>query len=291
MAVLPAWTSLRLFGGVVRLSFFRSYCLGCYDLAGDFGTVHLGGQRPGCWINFIPANGLLLMPEASAGCTCPFPNRSNMAFEPTPRTQGFGLLQCFGPGHSRAAVGHRAGRPGDRNDAAGQLWLGYPRPGGPLILPLDLGVRFCRGGRFLTGNSLYHPVVGTADPWRFALAAEGLISCNIPLLEPGDGAALYRVRLSMAEPADARPGQRLFDIRLQGRRVLADCDIVRRAHGPQRALVEEFSGIEVADKLHLELVPKTSGRLAPRANANPPGYRGDPPARGPARLVAAQVRG
>ena len=255
--------------------FFRSYCLGCYDLAGDFGTVHLGGQRPGCWINFIPANGLLLMPEASAGCTCPFPNRCNLAFEPvwppgltdrhslapaaTPvRTQGFGCYSASGPATPVRRLAVALGAPGDRNDAAGQLWLGYPRPDGSLILPLDLGIRFCRGGRFRTGNSLYHPVAGTADPWRFASAAEGLISCNIPLMEPGDGAAIYRVRLSMAEPGDARPGQRLFDIRLQGRRVLTDCDVVQRAHGPHRALVEEFSGIEVADNLHLELVPKAS---------------------------------
>ncbi len=239
--------------------FFRSYCLGGYDLAGDFGTIHLGGQRPGCWINFIPANGLLLMPEASAGCTCPFPNRASVAFEPRPRTQGFGCYSASGPATPVRRLAAALGAAGDRNDAAGQLWLGYPRPAGSLILPLDLGIRFCRGGRFITGNSLYHPVAGTADPWRFASAAEGLISCSIPLLEPGDGAAIYRVRLLMAEPADARPGQRLFDIRLQGRCVLADCDVVRRAHGPHRALVEEFSGIEVADKLHLELVPKAPG--------------------------------
>ena len=145
--------------------FFRSYCLGCYDLAGDFGTVHLGGQRPGCWINFIPANGLLLMPEASAGCTCPFPNRCNLAFEPvwppgltdrhslapaaTPvRTQGFGCYSASGPATPVRRLAVALGAPGDRNDAAGQLWLGYPRPDGSLILPLDLGVRFCRGGRF-----------------------------------------------------------------------------------------------------------------------------------------------
>jgi hypothetical protein len=243
--------------------FFRSYCLGCYDLVRDFGTIHLGGQRPGCWINFIPAGGLLLMPEASAGCTCPFPNRCNVAFEPSPRGEGFGCYSASGRSTPVRRLAIALGAPGDRNDAAGQLWLGYPRPDGSLILPLDLGIRFCRGGRFLTGNSVYHPVAGTADSWRFASAAEGLISCSIPLLEPGDGTTLYRVRLSMAEPRDVPPGQRRFDIRLQGQRVLADCDVVRRAGGPRRVLVEEFPDIEVADKLLLELVPKTSGRLAP----------------------------
>lgn len=37
-------------------------------------------SRPGCWINIIPAGGLLLIPEASSGCTCDFPIQSSMAF-------------------------------------------------------------------------------------------------------------------------------------------------------------------------------------------------------------------
>ena len=32
------------------------------------GTEHFAGQRLGCWINTIPANGLVMIPEASAGC-------------------------------------------------------------------------------------------------------------------------------------------------------------------------------------------------------------------------------
>lgn len=39
-------------------------------------------SRPGCWINMIPAGGLLLIPEASSGCTCDFPIQSSMAFAP-----------------------------------------------------------------------------------------------------------------------------------------------------------------------------------------------------------------
>ncbi len=36
--------------------------------------------RPGCWINMIPANGLLLIPEASSGCSCNHPVQTSMAF-------------------------------------------------------------------------------------------------------------------------------------------------------------------------------------------------------------------
>ena len=39
-------------------------------------------SRPGCWINMIPASGLLLIPEGSSGCTCNFPVQSSMAFAP-----------------------------------------------------------------------------------------------------------------------------------------------------------------------------------------------------------------
>jgi outer membrane protein assembly factor BamB len=36
--------------------------------------------RPGCWINTIPAGGLVLSPEASAGCRCYYPVHASMAF-------------------------------------------------------------------------------------------------------------------------------------------------------------------------------------------------------------------
>ena len=44
-------------------------------------------SRPGCWINMIPAAGLLLIPEASSGCTCDYPIQTSMAFGPVPTPQ------------------------------------------------------------------------------------------------------------------------------------------------------------------------------------------------------------
>ena len=43
-------------------------------------------SRPGCWINIIPAGGLVLIPEASSGCTCNFAVQTSMAFIPGPRS-------------------------------------------------------------------------------------------------------------------------------------------------------------------------------------------------------------
>lgn len=45
--------------------------------------VALAPSRPGCWINIIPANGLVLIPEASAGCVCHFSLQTSMGFLPT----------------------------------------------------------------------------------------------------------------------------------------------------------------------------------------------------------------
>jgi outer membrane protein assembly factor BamB len=49
----------------------------------DGPTVHVTSvSRPGCWINILPAAGLVLLPEASAGCVCSFPVQTSMAFLP-----------------------------------------------------------------------------------------------------------------------------------------------------------------------------------------------------------------
>jgi outer membrane protein assembly factor BamB len=44
--------------------------------------VRLAPSRTGCWINAIPALGLVLIPEASAGCVCHYSLQTSMAFLP-----------------------------------------------------------------------------------------------------------------------------------------------------------------------------------------------------------------
>lgn len=38
--------------------------------------------RPGCWINIIPAGGLLMIPEASSGCFCAYPLQTSLTYVP-----------------------------------------------------------------------------------------------------------------------------------------------------------------------------------------------------------------
>ena len=65
------------------------------------------------------------------------------------------------------------------------------------------------------------------------------------------------MRLHFAEPDDVKPGERVFDVALQGKTVLANLDVVKETGGPNRALVREFTNIPVKEKLTLTLVGKT----------------------------------
>lgn len=83
-----AWNFERSYGcGVLtagkEMLFFRSATLGYFDVKENDKVQNFGGVRPGCWINAIPAGGLVLVPDASAGCSCSYLNRSWFALEPT----------------------------------------------------------------------------------------------------------------------------------------------------------------------------------------------------------------
>ena len=68
--------------GSTHLVAFRSATLGYLDLLQDGETENYGGIRPGCWINTIPAGGLLLMPDATARCTCSYLIKATVALQP-----------------------------------------------------------------------------------------------------------------------------------------------------------------------------------------------------------------
>jgi outer membrane protein assembly factor BamB len=70
------------FAGSAHLMLYRSATLGYYDLYQQKGTISYGGIRPGCWINAIPAGGVVLVPDASALCKCSYLNQAWIALHP-----------------------------------------------------------------------------------------------------------------------------------------------------------------------------------------------------------------
>lgn len=76
---------------------------GCGTLSGSASTIFLRGgnpqmfdmtsgtgaalnhvSRPGCFVNIIPAGGIISIPESSSGCTCSYPLQASFAYVPEP---------------------------------------------------------------------------------------------------------------------------------------------------------------------------------------------------------------
>jgi outer membrane protein assembly factor BamB len=70
----------QLAGGA-HLMVFRSATLGYFDLDKSEAVEDYGGIRPGCWINAIPAGGVVLVPDASSGCQCSYLNQAWIALQ------------------------------------------------------------------------------------------------------------------------------------------------------------------------------------------------------------------
>jgi len=71
-----------ILAGSRHMMVYRSATLGYFDLLKNEKTENYGGMRPGCWLNALPAGGLVLVPDASAGCACSYLNQSWVALEP-----------------------------------------------------------------------------------------------------------------------------------------------------------------------------------------------------------------
>jgi hypothetical protein len=80
-----------ILAGSQRLLVYRSATLGYYDLEGTQKTENYGGIRPGCWINAIPAGGLVLLADAASWCTCSYLNQATIALEPAPSADASGV--------------------------------------------------------------------------------------------------------------------------------------------------------------------------------------------------------
>jgi len=275
------WEFLRPGGscGVTSASpnclFYRSNCVGIFDLLGDSGLSLFGAIRPGCWLELISANGLLLFPEASSGCTCSYPIKCSVAMTPKNPKKYKKWTVFIGDGPI-TPVKHLAinlGAPGDMKDNEGTLWFGYPRP------KISYGVKFELNEKVAEGMGYFcHDFKGThvepAAGWfaskmlapLFTSGYLGLLQCEVPLIDDNrEDAALYTIRLGFVAPSGDEVGQRVFDVRLQGDVVLKDFDILREAGAPNKALIKEFNGIKVVSNLVVVFVPKTTNPTTEQA--------------------------
>ena len=244
-----------------NMFFLRGYFLWYYDLKKDEGMMPYGAIRPGCWINVVPANGLVLFPEASAGCTCSYPIRTTVALKPKAKTERvFPFMVEHG---EMTPVRHMAinfGAAGDRRDDAGTLWAAYPHP--PNSAFQTYGLNFALNESF-AGRPDYFcrsvegaGIANTEIPWVFSSGCRGIAGFEVPLLKPEEGPGTYTVRLYFADTENTGPGQRVFSIKIQDKKRLDDFDIIAEAGAPNTAVVKEFKGVKVETGLRLEFVPR-----------------------------------
>ena len=247
--------------------FYRSSSTAITDFSEDNGLVLFGGIRPGCWINMIPANGLLLFPEASAGCTCSFPLRCSVVLKrKEKRAQPWAVYITHG---AMSPVKHFAinlGAPADMKDDTGKVWFGYPNPKTEYLqnhfpnygVKFDLHDEVLQEMGYFCSDFKNKTVEGSDKPWLFTSGCVGLTQCEVPLIDDiwGDKPGVYTVRLGFSGLMNDQVGQRVFDVSLQGEPVLTGFDIVKESGSSNEAIIKEFRGINVENNLTIELSSK-----------------------------------
>ncbi len=255
------WTWLRNYGcntpaASENLLTFRSGAAGYFDLCHDSGTGNFGGFRSSCTNNLIVAGGILTAPEYTRTCTCSYQNQCSVALVHMPEAE---MWTFYGTQEVKGIVkrvGLNFGAPGDRRADDGTLWLEYPSVAGtsPAVKVKTVPT--------LPEMFRRHPSqVAGPYPWVTSSGARGINEVSINLGPEAKTPRTYTVRLFFAEPDKVSPGQRLFDVTLQGRLVLKDFDIIKEAGGPFRSLIKEFEGIVARDTLTVRLAPSSRAEV------------------------------
>ncbi len=255
------WEYMRMKGcntavGSQHLLTFRSSAAGFFDLAGDGGTGNLGGFRSGCTSNLIVANGVLNAPDYTQGCTCSYQNQTSLALVHMPEADLWTFNTIARSDKPVRRVGINLGAPGDRMSDDGTLWLDYPSVGGhsPDISVTTLPEKpvYWR----------YDSSQITSGPLRWVTASgvEGLGQIRIALAKEGDYKGIYTVRLYFAEPEQGEASGRIFDVAIEGRKVLSGFDIVKAAGGSRRSVVREFGDVRTGRDITIVLTPSGSAK-------------------------------
>ena len=238
---------------------FRSGDTAFYDLSEDVGIKHFAGHRLGCWVNAIPANGLVMIPEASAGCVCQFSIASTIVMEPRPMDRQWLIHGTSGSLLPVTSMLLNLGGPGDRKDAQGNLWLSYPRRAAyqktSLDIALDLKPVFSTGGKF---NSV-REMASTgkiANPWLYSSWAEGIQQLQLPLLGTGDAPASYNVKLHFAKSSQDSSDPIVFDVLMQGKVVMEAVTIQAATANELAVVIKEVPVVLVTDNLVIDFKEK-----------------------------------
>jgi hypothetical protein len=234
---------------------FRSGDTAFYDMQSESGTRHFAGHRMGCWINAIPAGGLVMIPEASAGCVCLYSIASTIVMEPRPPRRQWAIHSAVGSALPVRQLLVNFGAPGDRKDSAGDLWLAYPRPKAYKETSLDINLQLRPE---FEATARYWSVKEVADtdasdaPWLYASGAGPMQRLAIPLRGPDDGPASYVVKLHFAA-LDGDSSASNLDVRFGGNTVLQGIQtLTADRSGTTAAAVVVTATVLIEEELQIE---------------------------------------
>ncbi len=233
---------------------FRAASAGFTDVATG-NTARLQGFRSGCRNSLIPAGGVLNAPNFAHGCVCGYSLFTSLAFTHVPQAEMWSYSALKSPESSVKRLGVNLGAPGDRMSDQGTLWLDYPSIGGS-----SPDVRITAKGQALTFRQ--HSSLITAKDqghhhdWVASSGVSGLQTLTIRLDKNATTPKTYTVRLHFCEPDDLKPGQRVFDVRLSGKPVLEQFDVIATSGNRYKAVVKEFKTVTATTDLTIDLVAR-----------------------------------
>ncbi|NLB55590.1 MAG: hypothetical protein GX811_07475, partial [Lentisphaerae bacterium] len=257
------WSFKREYGcGFVAASeyllTFRSASAGFVNLEAFEGTGNLGGWKPGCSTNLIAADGVLNSPDYTRTCNCAYQNQTSLALVNMPWMAYWTNSNYQWNGNPIKQLGLNFNAPGDRSSDDNVLWFEYPYISGAtpeIPVKMDtVGITKIRKEPF--------SVLSEKTPWVSSSALGGIKNLEITLAEDKSvPETAYTVRLYFSELQDKSPGERVFDILIQGEKVSESFDIVADAGKPNKEVIKTFSGIKAGNSMKLNLVPVIGNTL------------------------------
>ena len=238
-----------------------------YNLEEQTGYTPFGNLQLACGTGAVPAGGVFVAPEGRSGCTCATPIHTSIVLYPgRKRTDAWSFsaagsepLECL----PIQQVAVNLGAPGFRTSEDDQLWLPYAGKGFHGHYRGWLPSYQHQPEMFFAESADLLRVQGSETPWIYTSGYTAEKALTFPILDPNQHPpASYTVRLHFAEPEEIAVGERVFEVTVQGKVVLPAFDIVARAGSPRKAIVKEFTGIEVKDTLQISL-KKLSGERPP----------------------------
>lgn len=254
------------YSGSTHFLFGRNKGFGYHDVLRDHGMYQTWHHRQACDPDTSSGGGMMLKPPFNIGCGCPWSlpytiAMTNVSIEPAIP------FRFFQSGSSLPVKELRInfGASGDRRDKAGKLWFNPVRDGHPSKLHLTLApiMTFHPTGEQSPGYSTRYGRRSASDietentpaPFLFDSYAYGLKKFIVPVTVPGERNGIYTVRLGFSALADDQPGQRVFDVQINGKTVQKDLDVVKQTGRANRALWKEFT-VALSENLELDLVTK-----------------------------------